>query len=114
MSCFVLCFVEQLISSQLDPDYVIHTILDRFGVLNVLTFGHETNRLQRFLPPYREKEHELPMLENAIAFLCLLLNNKANLGTFFFQLLALEIFRAKSLLVIGGHCANQVSITRKL
>lgn len=74
----VLCM--QLVSSQLDPDYVIHTVLDRFGVLNVLTFGQSTIRLRtRHL--YRERDHEISMLENALAFLSILLGERINLGT---------------------------------
>ena len=68
-----------MIASQLDPDDMIHAVLDQFHVLNLLTFGSSTTvnaRSNVDLNP----EYELPMLESALTFLCMLLGARTELG----------------------------------
>ena len=68
-----------MIASQLDPDYLMHTVLDQFRVLDLLTFGSSTTvnaRSNVDLGP----EHELAMLESALTFLCILLGERTELG----------------------------------
>jgi len=69
----------QVIASQLDPDYMIRTILDRFHVLDLLTFSSSptVNARRNFI---LGRDHELPMLENALIFLCMLFGKRTNLG----------------------------------
>jgi len=69
----------QVIASRLDPDYVIRTVLDRFHVLDLLTFSSSPtlNARRNFV---LSRDHELPMLENALIFLCTLLGERTKLG----------------------------------
>ena len=68
-----------MIASRLDPDYIVHTILDRFHVLDLLTFSSSTTvRTRRNV--VLSRDHELPMLESALTFLCMLLGERSKLG----------------------------------
>lgn len=73
------CCRCQVIASRLDPDYIVHTILDQFHVLDLLTFGSSTTMSARH-NIVLSRDHELPMLENALMFLGLLLGERTKLG----------------------------------
>jgi len=70
-----------VIASRLDPDYMIHTILDRFHVLDLLTFSSSTTFSTR-RNVILSRDHELPMLDSALTFLCMLLGERSKLGNF--------------------------------
>jgi len=71
--------VYQVIASRLDPDYMVRTVLDRFHVLDLLTFSSSvTVNARRNV--VLSRDHELPMVENALIFLCMLLGERTKLG----------------------------------
>jgi len=73
----------QVIASRLDPDYTVRTILDRFHVLDLLTFSSSATVTAR-RNVVLGRDHEIPMLENALIFLCMLLGERTKLGNFAF------------------------------
>jgi len=58
---------------------MIHTILDRFHVLDILTF-RTVSPVNARRSVVLSRDHELPMLESALTFLCMLLGERTKLG----------------------------------
>ena len=70
MDCFQVC------ASRLDPDYFVRRVLERYHVLEMLTFTPAEKRKRGYLEP----ENVMPMLEGALTLLSLLLSIRTNLG----------------------------------
>lgn len=97
----------QVIASQLDPDYMIHTILDRFHVLDLLTFSPSTTVNAR-RKVVLSRDHELPMLESALTFLCMLLGERTKLGTATYYCLIFAIIAILVAFVIINYSSRSV------
>jgi len=97
----------QVIASQLDSDYMIHTILDRFHVLDLLTFSPSTTVNAR-RKVVLSRDHELPMLESALTFLCMLLGERTKLGTAAFYCLIFAIFAISVAFLIINYGSRSV------
>ena len=69
-------FCAQVCATRLDPDYFVRRVLERYHVLDVLTFAPVEKRKRGYLDP----ENVMPMMEGALTLLALLLSIRSNLG----------------------------------
>ena len=68
----------QVCANSLDPDHFIRTVLERFHVLDLLTFiQQDSPKKLGFL----EADKQMPMLEGVLMFLSMLLGVRTQLGT---------------------------------
>ncbi|XP_041366438.1 E3 ubiquitin-protein ligase UBR3-like [Gigantopelta aegis] len=94
-------YLLQVCGSQLDPDYFVKTILERFHLLNWLSFSSKPSHLSIHLEP----SHETAMLEGALALLSTLLGIRTYLGIGDKELVRLEM---ASLLCMGDRQHSQL------
>ena len=69
--------IFQVCALSLSPDFFIRTVMERFHVLEQLTFAAREVRPQR---PMLDVEHEMPVLEGALSLICTLLSIRTQLG----------------------------------
>ncbi|XP_048246065.1 E3 ubiquitin-protein ligase UBR3-like [Haliotis rufescens] len=77
-------YLLQVCASQLDPDYFVNTVLERFNILDWLSFSPDSD-------PGDRSEHEMAMVEGALSLFATLLGVRTYLGVGEKDLVRLEM-----------------------